>query len=37
MLTVGFNVTAIVRHWFGSELPDSPGEKGDGMNNSFYN
>lgn len=21
MLTAGFNVTAVVRHWFGSDLP----------------
>ena len=37
MLIVEFNVTAVARHCFGSELPGSPGGKGDVMNNSFYN
>lgn len=33
---IGFNVTAVVWHWFDSELPGSPGEKEDVMNNSIY-
>lgn len=37
MLTMRFNVIAVVRHQFGSELPGSPGERRDIMNNSFYN
>lgn len=36
MLTVKMSVIAIVLHQFGSELPGSPGEKRDIMNNIVF-